>query len=164
MAPRQLGKFHLLQKAEAVSLHICSVGVGNCVAIIRLSLALQVMCTDWDTVLLPSRYWNARLAKVSPVARNLWKYGKKCLITLCLNDSVTVEDCKRRWKQLRDAYVKYKNKNVPSGSAGGTAGEWKYLSIMSFLNQHLQSRRLVVIFVKKHIYLACSLLYMELKI
>ncbi|CAB1437471.1 unnamed protein product [Pleuronectes platessa] len=51
-------------KAEAVSLNICSAGVRNCVSIIHLSIARPVLCTDWDTVLLPSRYCRARLRKI----------------------------------------------------------------------------------------------------
>ncbi|KAL7382809.1 hypothetical protein ABVT39_027951 [Epinephelus coioides] len=52
----------------------------------------------------------------------------------------TLEECKRRWKQLRDSYVKNKNKTVPSGSAGGSQKDWKYSNIMSFLLPHLQPR------------------------
>ena len=45
---------------------------------------------DWDTVLLPSQSWNARLAKLSPVAGNLWKKKKEkvtfffCVSSACL--------------------------------------------------------------------------------
>lgn len=51
-----------------------------------------------------------------------------------------MDDCKGRWKQLRDSFVKNKNKNVPSGSAGGSLKEWKYMNVMSFLLPHLQPR------------------------
>ncbi|XP_049909247.1 nuclear pore complex protein Nup214-like isoform X4 [Epinephelus moara] len=51
-----------------------------------------------------------------------------------------VEECKRRWKQLRDSFVKNKNKTVPSGSAGGSQKDWKYSNNMSFLMPHLQPR------------------------
>lgn len=36
-------------------------------------MARHVMCTELDTVLVPRPYWKARLVKVSPVAKNLWK-------------------------------------------------------------------------------------------
>ncbi|XP_049459842.1 uncharacterized protein LOC125905717 [Epinephelus fuscoguttatus] len=51
-----------------------------------------------------------------------------------------MEECKRRWKQLRDSFVKNKNKTVPSGSAGGSQKDWKYSNNMSFLLPHLQPR------------------------
>lgn len=61
--------------------------------------------------------------------------------------SVTVEDCKRRWKQLRDSFMKNRRKYDASGSAGGNVKEWKYLNVMSFLLPQLQPRRSVVIFL-----------------
>ncbi|XP_078018337.1 uncharacterized protein LOC144458772 [Epinephelus lanceolatus] len=51
-----------------------------------------------------------------------------------------MEECKRRWKQLQDSFVKNKNKTVPSGSAGGSQKDWKYSNNMSFLLPHLQPR------------------------
>jgi len=47
MAPGQFGKFHLIQNAEVMSLHICSMGLGNWVSIICLAIARQVMCMWW---------------------------------------------------------------------------------------------------------------------
>lgn len=56
----------------------------------------------------------------------------------------TVNDCKRRWKLLRDAFNRNKKqKKLPSGSAGGIIREWKYDKIMSFLLPYMQPRRLV---------------------
>lgn len=58
----------------------------------------------------------------------------------------TVSECRRRWKLLRDAFVRNKkqnNNNLPSGSAGGTVKEWKYDRVMSFLLPYMQPRKLV---------------------
>ncbi|KAM9321813.1 uncharacterized protein KZ484_021879 [Pholidichthys leucotaenia] len=48
-----------------------------------------------------------------------------------------VDDCKRRWKVLRDAFVKnVKQKNLPNGSVR----EWKYEKLISFVLPHVQRR------------------------
>ncbi|XP_052456732.1 uncharacterized protein LOC128016252 [Carassius gibelio] len=53
----------------------------------------------------------------------------------------TVNDCKRRWKLLRDAFNRNKKqKKLPSGSAGGIIREWKYDKVMSFLLPYMQPR------------------------
>ncbi|ROJ48031.1 hypothetical protein DPX16_5297 [Anabarilius grahami] len=50
-------------------------------------------------------------------------------------------ECKRKWKVLRDAFARNrKQKNLPSGSAGGSSREWKYEQVMSFLLPHMQSK------------------------
>ncbi|KAE8281667.1 hypothetical protein D5F01_LYC20663 [Larimichthys crocea] len=41
---------------------------------------------------------------------------------------------------LRDSFVKYRKKSLPSGSAGGSQKEWKYTEIMSFLLPFIQPR------------------------
>ncbi|KAI4824604.1 hypothetical protein KUCAC02_013103 [Chaenocephalus aceratus] len=51
-----------------------------------------------------------------------------------------VDICKARWKSLRDAFVKNRNKSLPSGSAGGTQKGWKYTDLMSFLLPYVQQR------------------------
>ncbi|KAF7219173.1 uncharacterized protein [Nothobranchius furzeri] len=48
----------------------------------------------------------------------------------------TMEECKKRWKQLLDSFVKHKT--APSGSSGGSQKDWKYSSSMSFLLSHMQ--------------------------
>ncbi|XP_056156823.1 uncharacterized protein LOC130130986 [Lampris incognitus] len=53
---------------------------------------------------------------------------------------VEVDVCKVRWKALRDAFVRSRKKNLPSGSAGGNQKDWKYTEIMSFLLPHLRPR------------------------
>ncbi|CAJ1074288.1 uncharacterized protein LOC125905717 [Xyrichtys novacula] len=50
------------------------------------------------------------------------------------------DDCKRRWKQLRDAYVKHKGKKTASGSAGGSQKEWRLAYLFSFIDPYLQPR------------------------
>uniref|UniRef100_A0A1A8EN57 MADF domain-containing protein n=1 Tax=Nothobranchius korthausae TaxID=1143690 RepID=A0A1A8EN57_9TELE len=53
----------------------------------------------------------------------------------------TANDCKSRWKQLRDSFVKYRKRtSLPSGAAGGSQRDWKYAELMSFLIPFLQSR------------------------
>ncbi|XP_058626185.1 putative uncharacterized protein DDB_G0290521 [Onychostoma macrolepis] len=146
MAPMQFGKFHLDQNFPAMTFHMSSVGFGNCIANIWLSIVLQVVCTLPETVLVPRRYCRARLEKLSPVPRNLTKTKrqtekKKYTVIKMHVFSPTVNECKRRWKVLRDAFARNrKQKNLPSGSAGGSSREWKYEQVMSFLLPHMQAR------------------------
>lgn len=54
--------------------------------------------------------------------------------------STTADACARRWKQLRDEFVKNRRKK-PSGDVGGVAAKpWKYDTEMSFLVPHLTPR------------------------
>ncbi|XP_035998120.1 uncharacterized protein LOC105939494 isoform X3 [Fundulus heteroclitus] len=54
----------------------------------------------------------------------------------------TAEQCKTKWRALRDSFVKCRKKGtLPSGSAGGTTKEWKFEKNMSFLIPYLQPRR-----------------------
>uniref|UniRef100_A0AAV2J664 MADF domain-containing protein n=1 Tax=Knipowitschia caucasica TaxID=637954 RepID=A0AAV2J664_KNICA len=50
-----------------------------------------------------------------------------------------VEECKRRWKGLRDSYVKFK-KFPPSGSGGGSERDWRHEKEMAFLKPYLKPR------------------------
>lgn len=52
-----------------------------------------------------------------------------------------VEDCKNRWRLLRDQFVKNSKKDMPSGSAAGShPPSYKYAEIMCFLRPHIQHR------------------------
>ncbi|XP_062407584.1 uncharacterized protein LOC134098525 [Sardina pilchardus] len=53
---------------------------------------------------------------------------------------VSVEDCQKRWRTLRERFNKERKKGTKSGSAGGSQKEWKYLQTMAFLLPHLQPR------------------------
>ncbi|KAM4526274.1 uncharacterized protein V3H82_000658 isoform 1-T2 [Fundulus diaphanus] len=53
----------------------------------------------------------------------------------------TAEQCKTKWRALRDSFVKCRKKGtLPSGSTGGTTKEWKFEKNMSFLIPYLQPR------------------------
>ncbi|XP_035998122.1 uncharacterized protein LOC105939494 isoform X4 [Fundulus heteroclitus] len=55
--------------------------------------------------------------------------------------SQQAEQCKTKWRALRDSFVKCRKKGtLPSGSAGGTTKEWKFEKNMSFLIPYLQPR------------------------
>ncbi|XP_077433951.1 UV-stimulated scaffold protein A isoform X4 [Vanacampus margaritifer] len=44
----------------------------------------------------------------------------------------TANDCKSRWRQLRDSFVKHKKEtSLPSGSSGGTQKDWKHAVLIA---------------------------------
>ncbi len=51
------------------------------------------------------------------------------------------EDCKKKWKGLRDHYRKEKKREKDrrrSGAAGGGGRVWRYTSVMGFLDPFLE--------------------------
>ena len=50
------------------------------------------------------------------------------------------ENCRRKWKSLRDTYIRERRKVPKSGSAAGTAKRWKYLGVLSFLDPFITPR------------------------
>ncbi|KAL2093116.1 hypothetical protein ACEWY4_010428 [Coilia grayii] len=50
------------------------------------------------------------------------------------------DKCAKRWKQLRDEFVRSRRKRPSSGSAGGTARDFKFEKEMAFLIPHMQPR------------------------
>nr|XP_015827085.2 uncharacterized protein LOC107393322 [Nothobranchius furzeri] len=53
----------------------------------------------------------------------------------------TANDCKTRWRQLRDSFVRHKKKtSLPGSSAGASQRDWKYADLMSFLIPFIQLR------------------------
>uniref|UniRef100_A0AAV2J9L3 MADF domain-containing protein n=1 Tax=Knipowitschia caucasica TaxID=637954 RepID=A0AAV2J9L3_KNICA len=53
---------------------------------------------------------------------------------------VKSEDCKKRWRQLRDSFVRHKKNKLTSGSGGGTTKEWKWEKEISFILLQLSLR------------------------
>ncbi|RVE57661.1 hypothetical protein OJAV_G00218710 [Oryzias javanicus] len=51
---------------------------------------------------------------------------------------VDVDVCQKRWRILRDQFVK--NRRKQSGSAGAAQRDWKYADMMSFLSPHVHPR------------------------
>ncbi|KAK7939070.1 hypothetical protein WMY93_002396 [Mugilogobius chulae] len=51
--------------------------------------------------------------------------------------------CRKKWKGLRDTYLKEKRRETEkrSGSAGGTKKKWKYSEVMSFLDPFIAPRQ-----------------------
>ncbi|KAG9353516.1 hypothetical protein JZ751_018183 [Albula glossodonta] len=52
----------------------------------------------------------------------------------------SADECKAKWRVLRDAFVRKKRKQAPSGSGASSTRDWKYSEIMSFLLPYLQPR------------------------
>ncbi|CAM4578770.1 hypothetical protein PO909_032438 [Leuciscus waleckii] len=52
------------------------------------------------------------------------------------------EECKRKWKYLRDKYLKERRaeKEKRSGAEGGSHKRWKFMAVMSFLEPHVKER------------------------
>ena len=54
--------------------------------------------------------------------------------------SFSVENCRRKWKSLRDTYLRERRKVAKSGSAAGAAKRRKYLGVLSFLDPFITPR------------------------
>lgn len=50
------------------------------------------------------------------------------------------EDCRRKWKSLRDMFIKDKRSEQRRRASGGTHRSWKYSWQMAFLTPFIQSR------------------------
>ncbi len=52
------------------------------------------------------------------------------------------EECKRKWKYLRDKYLKERRaeKEKRSGAEGGSHKRWTFMVVMSFLEPHVRER------------------------
>ncbi|KAG9259522.1 hypothetical protein AMEX_G27817 [Astyanax mexicanus] len=56
---------------------------------------------------------------------------------------VPVEECKKRWKNLRDTFRREKNRERErnrSGAGAVSSRPWRYMGVMSFLNPFVESR------------------------
>ena len=54
---------------------------------------------------------------------------------------VSEEVCRRKWKGLRDTYIKERRKEAgSSGSAAGSGKRWKYSAVLSFLDPFVTPR------------------------
>ncbi|XP_026097047.1 uncharacterized protein LOC113068529 isoform X1 [Carassius auratus] len=62
---------------------------------------------------------------------------QQCLLCLCAE-----EDCRRRWKSLRDMFIKDKRAEQRRRASGTSHRSWKYSWQMSFLTPFIQSRSL----------------------
>ncbi|XP_053179674.1 transcription factor Adf-1-like [Scomber japonicus] len=53
-----------------------------------------------------------------------------------------VDVCRRRWKSLRDTYMRERRKGTESrsGAAAGTVKKWKYFAVLSFLDPFVAPR------------------------
>ncbi|KPP62202.1 hypothetical protein Z043_119624 [Scleropages formosus] len=50
------------------------------------------------------------------------------------------EDCRKKWKSLRDVFIKDKRSEQRRRASGGTHRSWKYRRQMAFLTPFIQSR------------------------
>ncbi|RXN18500.1 transcription factor Adf-1-like protein [Labeo rohita] len=55
---------------------------------------------------------------------------------------LTQEVCRKKWKSLRDTYLKERRKETEkrSGSAAGSGKKWKYSAVLSFLDPFVSPR------------------------
>ncbi|KAK7895209.1 hypothetical protein WMY93_020534 [Mugilogobius chulae] len=55
---------------------------------------------------------------------------------------LSVDICKKRWKSLRDTYMKErrKAKEKRSGSAAGSAKKWRFFEVLTFLDRFISPR------------------------
>ncbi|XP_057702821.1 uncharacterized protein LOC130922220 isoform X1 [Corythoichthys intestinalis] len=63
-------------------------------------------------------------------------------ISVALN--VSADTCRRKWKNLRDTYLRNKRirrEGERSGSAAGSASTWKHTTVMAFLDKFVASRK-----------------------
>ncbi|XP_056118818.1 uncharacterized protein LOC143728689 [Siphateles boraxobius] len=61
-----------------------------------------------------------------------------------LQVEIPEEDCRRRWKSLRDMFIKDKRAEQRRRASGTSHRSWKYSWQMSFLTPFIQSRSLAV--------------------
>lgn len=53
---------------------------------------------------------------------------------------ISVDLCRKKWKSLRDTYIKEKRKAPKSGAAAGTGKKWKFFGVLSFLDPFITPR------------------------
>ncbi|KAL2096924.1 hypothetical protein ACEWY4_006131 [Coilia grayii] len=53
---------------------------------------------------------------------------------------IAAEECKKKWKGLRDTLRKEKERRR-SGAEGGVARPWRYKEVMGFLNPFMEDRQ-----------------------
>ena len=87
--------------------------------------------------------WNMSLReyKDNRVKENAWKKISEKLAT-------SVDDCKRRWKNLRDKFVRERKISTkrPTGTSGPpTVSQWKYYNIMCFIQDTVRHRKYVFV-------------------
>ena len=67
-------------------------------------------------------------------------------------DLFLVDECKQRWRSLRDRYVREKRKIVlASGSAAMEPDIWPYFNQLQFLNQSIKPRQQSSNYVEEHL-------------
>uniref|UniRef100_A0AAV2JVY2 MADF domain-containing protein n=1 Tax=Knipowitschia caucasica TaxID=637954 RepID=A0AAV2JVY2_KNICA len=85
------------------------------------------------------------LLQLSSVGLGIWllsiSFSMASIVSWTIRATVVtpIEECKRRWKGLRDSYVKFK-KFPPSGSGGGSERDWRHEKEMAFLKPYLKPR------------------------
>lgn len=84
--------------------------------------------------------WDSRLsikARSKTIRDNLWleiwdEFGQ--------NPDFPVDCLIKKWRNLRDTYVRLKGEYTPSGSAAKKKKKWEYFELMSFLNDSIKFR------------------------
>lgn len=57
---------------------------------------------------------------------------------------MTEDDCRKKWKYLRDRYIKEKRKEkdaMRSGAGASWKSRWKFVTILGFLEPHIKERQ-----------------------
>lgn len=63
------------------------------------------------------------------------------LITIYVILILDINGVKKRWRSLRDKFIKmHKVQKLPSGSGGGKKSKWSYCSQMTFLIPYIEFR------------------------
>ncbi|XP_032689421.1 uncharacterized protein LOC116853455 isoform X2 [Odontomachus brunneus] len=97
--------------------------------------------------------WNFQIPlreRTKAKKKALWKEVENMLGGL-----LTMDDAMKRWKYLRDCYVRYKrqiNTYVPSGSAAQPSKKQKvfrFYEVMQFIDDPLESARYIFIYIHK---------------
>lgn len=65
-----------------------------------------------------------------------------CIAILLCYDDIAVDECQRRWKTLRERFVKeLKKKNKPTGSGATVCAPWELFGHMEFIKDFVKHRK-----------------------
>lgn len=125
-------------------LKVLTLGVGICLNFNVFHIALHTSIIIFETVDLDILNDMAICLDASPVAKYLQNIFITCLVTN--KNWFTGEDVKRKWKNIRDTYLKEKKKVKKSRSGDSQdntevyTGKWVYYHLLYFLKDTTSPR------------------------
>lgn len=125
-------------------LKVSTLGVGICLNFNVFHIALHTSIIIFETVDLDILNDMAICLNASPVAKYLQHIFFTSLVTN--KNWFTREDVKRKWKNIRDTYLKEKKKVKKSRSGDSQdnaevyTGKWVYYHLLHFLKNYKQSQ------------------------